>query len=73
MTQATKIILGIVGATAAGVAVAMIVAPKKTKEVSDKVKSSINDWSCDLKNHIAKTVKGLEKSVSDLSVKNPTV
>lgn len=71
MTSATKIILGIVGATAAGVAVAMIVSPKKTKEVTDKLKSSIDDWTCELKNQFAKTVKGFEKRSSDFAAKNP--
>jgi gas vesicle protein len=65
MTTTSKIILGIVGAAAAGVAIGMLVAPEKTKELCNKLTSGITDWAGDLKNSIAKTVTGVEEQVTE--------
>ncbi len=49
MNSSTKIILGIVGAAAAGAVIGMMLAPEKGSELRQKVKESANDFA----NHIA--------------------
>jgi gas vesicle protein len=66
MTTTSKIILGILGAAAAGVAIGMIAAPKKTKKLSEKLKSDITDWSDNLKDHLAKTIGAAEKKKKEV-------
>ncbi len=65
MTTTSKIVLGILGAAAAGVAIGMLVAPEKTKELGEKLKSCVADWSSDLKDQIAKTVKGVKQTAEE--------
>lgn len=48
MTTTTKVILGIVGAAAAGAVVGMLLAPDKGSEIRRKVKDTANDWACQL-------------------------
>lgn len=63
MTTSSKIILGIVGAAAAGVAIGMLIAPEKTKELCEKLKCGVSDWTNDLKKSITKTVSGLQDDI----------
>lgn len=48
MTTATKVILGIVGAAAAGAVIGMLLAPEKGSDLRKKVKDTANDWACQL-------------------------
>lgn len=48
MTTTTKVILGIVGAAAAGAVIGMLLAPDKGSELRKKVKDTANDWACQL-------------------------
>lgn len=48
MTTTTKVILGIVGAAAAGAVIGMMIAPEKGSELRQKVKDAANDWACQL-------------------------
>jgi gas vesicle protein len=48
MTTSTKVILGIVGAAAAGAVIGMLLAPDKGSELRKKVKDTANDWACQL-------------------------
>ena len=48
MTTTTKVILGIVGAAAAGVVIGMILAPEKANEIKQRVKDYANDWTSQL-------------------------
>lgn len=48
MTTTTKVILGIVGAAAAGAVVGMLLAPDNGSEIRRKVKDTANDWACQL-------------------------
>ncbi|AXY78364.1 YtxH domain-containing protein [Paraflavitalea soli] len=48
MTTTTKVLLGIVGAAAAGVVIGMLVAPDKGSELRKKIKSNCNDWASSL-------------------------
>lgn len=44
MTTTTKVLLGIVGAAAAGVVIGMLVAPDKGSELRKKIATNCNDW-----------------------------
>jgi gas vesicle protein len=48
MTTTTKVLLGIVGAAAAGVVIGMLVAPDKGSELRKKIKTNANDWASNL-------------------------
>jgi gas vesicle protein len=45
MTTKTKVILGLVGAAAAGVIVGLLVAPEKGADIRKKVGDTANDWA----------------------------
>ena len=45
MTNTAKIILGIVGAAAAGAIIGILVAPEKGSETRKKMKDTANDWA----------------------------
>jgi gas vesicle protein len=45
MTTTTKVLLGIVGAAAAGVVIGMLVAPDKGSELRKKIKENASDWA----------------------------
>lgn len=51
MTTRNKVLLGIVGAAAAGVIVGLLIAPEKGKDTRKKIKRTAGDW--------ADTVSGL--------------
>ena len=48
MNTSTKVILGIVGAAAAGVAIGMLLAPEKGSDIRQKVRDTANDWATQL-------------------------
>ena len=48
MTSTTKVILGIVGAAAAGAVIGMMLAPEKGSDIRQRVKYAANDWACQL-------------------------
>lgn len=45
MTTRTKVILGIVGAAAAGVVIGMLMAPEKGTEIRARVSQKAGDWT----------------------------
>jgi gas vesicle protein len=45
MTTKTKVILGLVGAAAAGVIVGLMIAPEKGSDLRKKVKDTAGDWA----------------------------
>jgi len=45
MTTRTKVILGLVGAAAAGVIVGLLVAPEKGSDIRKKVGDTATDWA----------------------------
>lgn len=45
MTNTTKVILGIVGAAAAGAVIGMLLAPEKGSDIRQKVKDTASDWA----------------------------
>lgn len=48
MTTSTKVIIGMVGAAAAGAVIGMLLAPEKGSELRKKVKDTANDWACQI-------------------------
>jgi gas vesicle protein len=50
----TKVILGILGAAAAGVVIGMLVAPEKGADLRKNIKSTADDWVDELSNWIGK-------------------
>lgn len=47
MTTTSKIVLGVLGAAAAGVAIGMLVAPEKGCDLRDKIAGSARTWADD--------------------------
>lgn len=45
MTNRNKILLGVIGAAAAGVVVGMLLAPEKGKDMRKKIKKTTGDWA----------------------------
>ena len=50
MTTTSKIVLGVLGAAAAGVAIGMLVAPEKGCDLRDKIAGSARTWADDFAN-----------------------
>lgn len=48
MTTQAKVLLGILGAAAAGAVIGMLCAPEKGSELRRKIRSAANDWACQL-------------------------
>ncbi len=79
MNSSTKVIIGIVGAAAAGAVIGMLLAPDKGSEIRKKVKSTANDWACqladlfaegktelnNLKNKASRTAKDLQSQAEE--------
>ena len=57
MTRKAKIALGICSVLAAGVVIALLVAPEKSKEVGNRIKKSTGKWVDKLGNIISKAAK----------------
>jgi gas vesicle protein len=60
MTTGTKVVLGILGAAAAGVAIGMLIAPEKGSEMRTRIKRSAGDWIDTLSNLFVKGKEELE-------------
>jgi gas vesicle protein len=54
MSNQSKLILGILGAVAAGVAIGLLVAPEKGSEMREKVKKTAGEWADTLSNLFTK-------------------
>ena len=65
MTTKTKVILGILGAAAAGAAIGMLMAPEKGSDLRKKIKKSAQDWA----NHIADLVASGQEELKNLASK----
>ncbi len=79
MNSSTKVIIGIVGAAAAGAVIGMLLAPDKGSEIRRKVKHTANDWACqladlfaegkteltNLKNKASRTAKDLQNQAEE--------
>lgn len=65
MTTKTKVILGILGAAAAGAAIGMLLAPEKGSDLRKKIKKSAQDWA----NHIADLVASGQEEIKSFASK----
>lgn len=45
MNSTTKVLLGILGAAAAGAVVGMLLAPEKGSDLRKRIRSTCNDWA----------------------------
>jgi gas vesicle protein len=59
MTTSTKVVLGIFGALAAGVAIGLLIAPEKGEEMRNRIKKTAGGWADNLSNLF---VKGKEEA-----------
>lgn len=65
MTTKSKIILGLVGAAAAGVVVGLILAPEKGSDIRKKISSTAGDWA----DHLTDLFASAKDEVSNLKGK----
>ena len=61
MTTGTKVVLGILGAAAAGVVIGMLIAPEKGSEMRTRIKKSAGDLVDNLSNLFVKGKEELEE------------
>ena len=69
MTTQSKIILGLVGAAAAGVVVGLLLAPDKGSETVKKVKDSAGSWA----GHLSDLFANAKDEVTNLTKKGSRV
>jgi len=69
MTTGTKVVLGILGAAAAGVAIGMLIAHEKGSEMRTRIKKSAGDWIDNLSNLFVKGKEELEEMAEDTGSK----
>jgi gas vesicle protein len=67
MTTRGKIVLGILGAAAAGVVIGMLVAPEKGSEVRKRIKHTAGDW-VDNVGHLFKKAKKQAERTAESAV-----
>ncbi len=60
MSKKNRIILGIVGAAAAGALIAMLIAPEKTRKLRKSMKDIAGDWSDKFKDALVSGRQELE-------------
>ncbi|MEI9943357.1 MAG: YtxH domain-containing protein [Chitinophagaceae bacterium] len=66
MSTGSKILVGILGAAAAGVIVGMLIAPEKGKDTRKKIKSLASDWADNLAGLWAKSKKATEDAFDEV-------
>ncbi len=66
MNTKSKVLLGILGAAAAGVVIGLLVAPEKGKDMRKKLRKTVGDWTDELGNLWAKGRSAAEDGVGEL-------
>lgn len=69
MTTRNKILIGILGAAAAGVVVGLLIAPEKGKDMRKKIRRTAEDWADNLSTLWAKGKRHAEDTVEDMKEK----
>jgi gas vesicle protein len=69
MTSRSKVLLGILGAAAAGVVIGLLIAPEKGKDTRKKIKQTAGEWADNLTHLWAKTRKAAEDMADDAKAK----
>ena len=70
MNTKTKIVLGIIGAAAAGCAIGLLMAPEKGSDLRKKIQKSASDWASSLADLIAsgqEELKNLTSKATDVA------
>lgn len=65
MTTTSKVILGILGAAAAGVVIGLLVAPEKGADTRKKIKDTAGDWADNLSHLWSNGKKAAEDAVNE--------
>ncbi|WP_039130041.1 YtxH domain-containing protein [Flavihumibacter sp. ZG627] len=60
MTTTSKIVLGVLGAAAAGVAIGMLVAPEKGCDMREKIATGARDWASEFTDWLTARQKDLK-------------
>ena len=69
MNTTSKVILGIIGAAAAGVVIGMLVAPEKGEETRKKLKKTAGEWADNLSHLWERGKEAGKQEVQDLKDK----
>lgn len=65
MSSKNKVILGILGAAAAGVVIGLLIAPEKGKDIRKKIKQTAGDWADNLTSLFAQGKDAAEDAVNE--------
>jgi gas vesicle protein len=71
MNSTSKILLGIIGAAAAGVVIGLLVAPEKGSEMRDRIKKTTDGWADQLSNLFSKATEDVEEMAEDIGKEMP--
>jgi gas vesicle protein len=69
MTNRNKILIGILGAAAAGVVIGLLVAPEKGKDMRKKIKKTAGDWADNLTHLWANGKEAAENAIAEAKEK----
>jgi len=69
MTTTSKVILGILGAAAAGVVIGMLVAPEKGEETRKRLRKTAEDWADSMSNLWARGKEATENVAKEMKEK----
>lgn len=69
MNTTTKVVLGILGAAAAGVVIGLLVAPEKGSEMRQKIRKTAGDWADNLSNLWAKGEEAADGAINEVKEK----
>lgn len=69
MNTKSKVILGILGAAAAGVVIGMLVAPEKGKETRKRLRKTAGEWADNLTHLWERSQKAAEEGAKDIKDK----